>query len=119
MRMEEKSEIKKLLEGEGEYVNEKYIANTFILEDDGMKGFFTLKFETPPSLRYFYVKKNYRNAKHSRFLIKAVKQIIEDFGFNKFVIVVEKTYLKKIVEHYFKIKPYADDGKFSFYLAEV
>lgn len=108
-------------EDEGEGALNLTPANTFIVEDEkGIIGFFMMIIEQGlPSLRYFVVKKNRRSMKTSRAMIKKYQEFVRNRGFKASFIVVKKKYLKRVVEYYFKRKPYATKDNMYFYLVEV
>jgi len=123
MTIKDIPEVMDMLKQEGEYTGCSMvnIANTFICEDDdGLVGLFMMKIEQNlPSLRYFIVKRERRSMKVSRSLIVAYKIFCKKMGFTHSYITVKKDYLKRVVEYYFRKKPYAQKEGMWFYLVEV
>jgi hypothetical protein len=94
--------------------------NTYLLKDSDIIGFFTFRIEhNLPSLRHFYVNKNYRSMYNARRLLNEYKNLIKKLGFNKTIISTNKEYLQKFIEYYFKSKPYSFVEGLYFYYVEV
>ncbi len=93
---------------------------TWVLDEDGVKGFFTVKTAWGfPAIQHFCVGKEYRSMGNARKLIKAVKDIVCELGFKKMLLHSDKPYLHKMIEYYFKTKSYKEIDKRKFYLVEV
>lgn len=122
MTIEEFPEASQMLAAEGENYAYSYLSpsNTFVFDDNGMKGFFTIRVENnTPSIRHFLVKKEFRNIKNSFNLMRICKQFMKDIGFKKIFIVVKKKRLMKLIEYFFRVSPYDKKHGFYFYLVEV
>jgi hypothetical protein len=84
--------------------------NTYVWDEDGIKGFFHFRFEQNlPSLRHLVIKKEFRNIKNAAMIIQEVKKVVKYMGFNNFLITTEKDYLRKLVEYKLKTKPYCEN----------
>jgi len=95
---------------------------TFVLDDDGVKGFFTYYlFKGCPMLKHFLVFKNFRtpDMKYGRKLIKEFKNIIKNSGFKNFITSANEDYVKKFIEYYFKVKSNHSLNNENYYLVEV
>lgn len=89
--------------------------NTYVMED---VGFFNYKFEHGfPSLRHFCIRKDKRNSNNARQLFRFYRDLMKDFKWS--IINADKEYVCKIIEKYFKVKPYAQKDNTYFYLVEV
>jgi hypothetical protein len=114
------SVVIKLLEAEGEKVSAKLSpANTFVFTDGKqVYGFFSLSFEEIPVLRHFVIKKEFRSIKRAREAIKLFRSFMRNIN-PVCWIVVKKTYLKKMVQYYFKKEPYTVKEGCTWFLVEV
>ena len=94
---------------------------TYIMKDQGETiGFFSIRQEHGlPSLQHFCVNRAHRSAKNARLLVKAFEYIIREMGFRKAILHGCQYYVKKLIEYYFKCKPYAFKGERAYYLVEV
>lgn len=108
MQPEDFKEILLMLISEGyKPNNDMYPANTYIWDDNGVKGFFHFRIEQNlPALKNFVIKKEFRNIDNARMLIKKYTEVIGNLGFRVSFIQVKKEYLKKLIKYYFKILPY-------------
>lgn len=125
-RYEEKDdrELKEMLAVEGINEDEMFYKNpeadTFVLDKNGIKGFFTIrKTYGFPSLQHFATKRQFRSASLARELAGGLKLIIKLNGLKKMIIHAKEGYLRKVVEYYFKAKPYSVKGETSWYIVEV
>lgn len=122
VKKREVKKLRKMLANEGEisscnYINER---NTYVLIHWKIIGFFTYKFEHGlPSLRHFLVKDGYKSMATGRFLIKAYCELMRELGYTKSIIAIKKYYLCRMVEYFFKKKPYAFENGMYFFLVEV
>lgn|SRR5574343_85153 len=95
---------------------------TFICENDNGKiiGFFTIGEEHGfPSIRHFCVSREYRSAVNARILAKEMVEVLKKIKPMKILAHAKKEYLQKIIEYYFKAKPYAVADDYNYYLIEV
>ena len=95
--------------------------DTFVLDDDGkVKGFFSIKNEWGfPSIEYFCAKREYRSPALARELTRAFTWVIKINRFPKAIIHATKAPIRKCIEYYWKIKPYAFKNDKAWYLVEV
>lgn len=95
---------------------------THVLENGEILGFFTIREERGvPSLQHFCIKKKYRSNKNARLLAKFFKAVVMRKG-SLFAIVHavrNKPCLKRLIEFYFKAKPYAETENKFWYLVKV
>jgi hypothetical protein len=92
---------------------------TFVLEEDlRVMGFVTLAIahDVFPSVQHFVVAREYRTPARARFLVKALRRVIRDAGYPKFIVHAERAYLRRLIEWYFRATPYAFDDRRAFYL---
>jgi hypothetical protein len=79
--------------------------HTFIMYDKGIKGFFTYFFyEGYPVLQHFCVFKKFRHIKYARQMIKGLVDVIKKEGHKHLVVSADQSYLRTIIEYYFKVK---------------
>ncbi len=92
----------------------KLIINRYFEEDGKLKGFIQINFiRGIPHLHYFYLHKPYRNLSTWRKLSKIFTSIVRELGFDKALIHARNDRQMKLIEYYFRTKPYAinyDDG---------
>jgi len=123
MKVPDIQDMKNSLLGEGTIleIDKMYPENTYIWKiDDIFAGFFHFRIEqNVPSLRHFYISKDFRNINNARGLLNEYKKIVHGMGFNVSFISVNKPYLEKLVEYKFKKGPYARQGNVTAYLVEV
>jgi hypothetical protein len=87
---------------------EMFPTNTYIWDEDGIRGFFYFKFEQNlPSLRHLVIKKEFRNIKNAAMIIDEIKKVVRNMGFKYFLGTTDKEYLRKLVEYKLKVKPYS------------
>jgi hypothetical protein len=95
---------------------------TWVVDEDGVKGFFSLRMEhNMPYLVHFCVKRADRCHALARRLVMAFKNVVKSLGYGKAIIntPTENDFLNRLVSRYFKARPYSTDGVVKFYLAEV
>lgn len=95
---------------------------TTIMQNGKVLGFFTLHEEHGmPSVRHFFVGKSHRTPDNARWLVKGMRGsvIVKDHPQMIVHAVKDRPYIRKFVEYYFKVKPYAEDDKAWFYKVEV
>jgi len=117
--------MKELLLAEG--VPEDEIAvdeyPTYTIEEDGeVVAFYTIKMEHGlPSLQHFVVKDTNRNHSVARRLVRSFREKVKEHGYGQAIIHCDhdKKRLAKLIEAYFKTKPYADAHSKWWYLVEV
>lgn len=97
----------------------KFSSNhTFILGE--REAFFTYYIDRGfPHLIHFAVSKNNRSVELARLLIKSFQGCVLSLGLTKAIIHSNNSYLSKFIEYYFKVKSYASDNNYKFYLVEV
>jgi len=116
----DKEFCREILDAEGITEGHEYENSpTWILEDDLTIGFFTIVLDTFPKLQHFCIKGDLRTMVRARIMIKAVKQVLRDWGVGQFLINSPKEYLNKMIEYYFKTKPIFKNEKSKTYLLEV
>ena len=92
---------------------------TWVLEDDGLIGFFTLRREKGlPNLVHFAVSKERRSMANARKLVKALVSTARYYG-KTMILHSKKTYLDKIIQYYFKTKPFVHANGYNFYHVEL
>jgi hypothetical protein len=97
-----------LLEGVKLEKEEMMPINTYIWDEDGIKGFFFFKFEQNiPSVRHLLIKKEFRNIKNAAMIIQELKKVVKSLGFKYFLATTNKEYLSKLIEYKMKKKPYS------------
>jgi len=91
-----------------------------LLEDQEILGFFTLrKQHNFPMLQHFCIKRGKRTPELARLLIKGFKKVMQELGFNKVIIPSKEEYLEKMIQYYFKTKPYASTKRAKYFLVKV
>ena len=109
----DKERLTKMLKSEG-IKNMGFEKHTTWVTDE---GFFTIREEHGfPYLIHFYVDKDKRSINSARKLIKSVRSVVRT---GKMLIHSKKSYLDKFIQYYFKVKPYARENSYNFYLVEV
>jgi len=111
-----------LLKKEGLKENEITINQPGYYTIETLDGFFTWHFEQGvPSLQHFLVVKEKRNTKTARELIKKFLSLIKTGGFTQCIIHCRKDNqrLIKLINYYFKTKPYAEKDNLLWFLMEV
>jgi hypothetical protein len=92
---------------------------TCCAEENGeVIGFFTIRHEWGiPSLQHFCVHPLHRNGKVSRAMMRRVKELVG----GQMIVSIYKgaDWIKKLVESYFRTKPYAEGNGKHWYLVEV
>jgi len=108
-----------VIEGYTMELNNMLPCNTYVMKnDEKIMGFFHFIIEQEiPSLRHLFIKPEFRNIKNALCLINYYTNLIKDFKYT--IIIVNKEYLKKLIEYKFKKKPYSEDKGYSSYLVEV
>lgn len=117
-------ELNEMLNLEGVPSDEtSYMDNpTFIQvnKDEKIVGFFTIGEEHKmASIRHFCVGRKYRGAESARSLIKNMIDILSEFGIKKFIAHGKGVNMHKIIEYYFKVKPYNVCLPYKYYIIEV
>lgn len=94
---------------------------TYVYEDDGIKGFYTYKIEHEvfPHLKHFCVTRDSRNGKIARELIKDFRQRLKAQGYRKAIVHAKDESLEKIIGWFFRVKPYREENGHKFFIAEV
>jgi len=94
---------------------------TMVLEDDKkVIGFFTLrKQHNFPMLQHFCISREHRSPKNARLLIKSFKEVCKQLKFNKVIIPSMDKKLEKMIQYYFKTKPYAFLENKTFFLVKL
>lgn len=118
------AELKEMLKAEDVKEEDMSYDNleTYILEDDEILGFFSIKTEWDfPSLQHFVIKQNNRSPKVARALIRFFVAIIKLKGIKKAIIHVSenKKYLNKFVRYFFRVQPYAFRDDRNWYLVTI
>lgn len=113
-----------MMDKEGYRGGEVEIENTatFVLLDNEIKGFFSIKMaNNMPYLSHFVTKKEFRSHSLARKLVTWFKTVVRGFGFSKAVVNVPEgnEYLNRLVQRYFSVQPYAVEQNKQFYLVEV
>jgi hypothetical protein len=108
-----------IIEGYNMELNNMLPCNTYVMRnEEKIMGFFHFIFEQNiPSLRHFFIKPEFRNLKNALCLINYYINLIKEFKYT--IIIVNKKYLKKLIEYKFKKKPYAEDREYFSYLVEA
>lgn len=93
----------------------------YYLEDKGeVKGFLAVNFKKGfPHLQHFYLNVRYRNADNVRTLIKAFVNIVKKLGYKTAYIHACTGRQMKLIEYYFKKKPYGLKDKHAWYIVNV
>jgi hypothetical protein len=108
------------LEGTKLEKEEMIPVNTYVWDEDGIRGFFHFRFEQNiPSLRHLIIKKEFRNIKNAAMIIDEWKKVIKGLGFNYSIVLTNKPYLQKLVEFKLKGKPYSTKDYVTAYCVEV
>jgi hypothetical protein len=94
---------------------------TYLLKDGNeIIGFFTVGIlRSFPVLRHFIIDKKHRSPSNARKLGRAFCALCKVKGFTHVFVNAKKDYLKKVIEYYFKKKPYTDVDGTSWYFVEV
>lgn len=95
---------------------------TFVVDEDGVKGFFSIRMEqNMPYLVHLCVKRESRTPAMLWKLSRYFKNVVRSFGYQKAIINTPKgdNYLSRLVSRYFHVRPYAADNAVQFYLVEV
>jgi hypothetical protein len=80
------------------------------------KSFFTLKSDKGfLHLVHFCVDRKYRSVETMRTLLKAINEVVV----GKLIIHSNKEYLNKVIEYYYKEKPYESENGINFYLVKM
>jgi len=89
-----------------------------ICVDKDIVGFFSyVIIKKVPFLWHFCIKREYRSFKNAHFLIKEYRKCIKNMGYNKTLILLDKDYLCKLVERYFKTMSLGEvNGKKVYYV---
>lgn len=110
------------IEGFPEEDTSFYENATWVMDSDGPKGFYSLRMESGlPYMVHFCIKRGWRCHESARKLIRAFKNTVTSFGFNKAIIGIprDNTYLKRLASCYFNAEPYSANEEDEFYLVEV
>jgi N-acetylglutamate synthase-like GNAT family acetyltransferase len=122
MKAEDIPELTEMLKQEGTKLEKEEMmpVNTYVWDEDGIKGFFHFRFEQNiPSLRHLVIKKEFRNIKNAAMIIDEWKKVIKGLGFNHSIVLTNKPYLQKLVEFKLKGKPYSSKDYVTAYCVEV
>jgi GNAT superfamily N-acetyltransferase len=113
-KLTKKDDIKNKIK---EFTNMEFLENSKTYVDDaGLISYFLYKGN--PILQHFYVYPEHRKIENARKLIKDFIELLKKKGFKVFIVSSKKTYLNKVIEYYFKVKPRSiNDTKY--YLVEV
>lgn len=95
---------------------------TWVYEDEGIRGFYTFKMEYDifPHLQHFCVDRNNRGGNIARALIKHFKDRVKVF--NKAIVnsPVNNGFVDRVIRRYFGVAtPYATDTEHKFYLVQI
>jgi hypothetical protein len=95
-------------------------AETYVMEDNDIIGFFGYRMEHDyPSLKHFCLDRKHRGLGNACKLMREYLNTIKKVGYNKsFFSAGDKT-LIKLLEWYFKMKPYTEKDGIKFYFQEV
>lgn len=109
--------LKKMLEDEGV---DKLGGTMKVCEDKGIVGFYSYAIKREiPFLWHFCVKKERRSFRNALFLIREYMKQMKQMGYNKTLILVNKDYLCKLIERYFKTKSLGIVKEHNVYHVEV
>ena len=102
-----------------EFKDHKFdIHTTYVLGD--RDAFFTYYIDNgTPHLIHFAIKLSRRSNELARLLIKTFQGCLLSSGYTKAILHSRKSYLNRFIEYYFKVKPYAVENGYTFYLVEV
>ena len=95
---------------------------TWVYEDEGIKGFYTFKIEYDifPHLQHFCIRGDCRGGSVARALIRHFKDRIRVFRKAIINSPVSNEFVDKVIRRYFKIdKPYSVDNEHKFYWVNV
>lgn len=125
-RFDDTDFLNKMLSDEGLVKSEMIFDSglTYVFEEgENIKGFFTFKLPMTKflTLQHFCVGKDFRSPKMARVLAKALVEKVRSLKANKFIIncPIKNKGLQKILNYYFKTKPYANDLSNYYYLGTV
>jgi hypothetical protein len=97
--------------------------DTFIIEENGDQvAFFTMSEQhNLPYVKHFYTSRKHRNAKTARFLARSVNKYAKSKGAERIIFHTGKCRkgIQKVIEYYFKTKPYSIDGTNNYYCVGV
>lgn len=119
--------LERMLADEGLSESEMEIKSgiTYVLEEDKtIKGFFTFRGRLSHgflTLIHFCTKRGNRSPKLARDLVKALTEKVKELKTSKFIIDVKKDFpnVQRVIEYYFKVKPYAQTDNATYYLASI
>lgn len=94
---------------------------TYVLEEEGVvMGFATLAVAHGlPTLAHFFVARAYRTPARARFLARAVRTLAREAGYARMIVHGCSDPVRRVVEYYFRARPYAFDDGCAYYLVTV
>ena len=119
-RKEDEEFCKELLITEGIPEEEQIFKTnlTWIMEDGIPIGFFTLVQGEFMQLQHFGVRRGKRSIERARMMVKTIKKIVAECGLTQLLIKVQKKYLQRMIEYYFKTSPVFRNGYENTYLVK-
>lgn len=93
-------------------------ADTFVYDDNGVKGFYTYKIEHYgfPHLVHFCVERKSRGGSIARALISDFKKRMKGQGYVKSIVHAKSESIEKLLTKYTRTEPYAESNGLKFYL---
>lgn len=95
---------------------------TWVYEDEGIRGFYTFKMEHDifPHLQHFCVDRNNRGGNVARGLIAHFKDRVKAFHQAIINSPIDNHFVDKLIRRYFGVTaPYATDAEHKFYLVQI
>lgn len=95
---------------------------TWVVDENGVKGFFSMRMEENlPYLVHLCVKRQDRSPTILWRMARYFRNVIRSLGYKKALINTPKgeNNLSRLVSRYFHVRPYAADSVVQFYLVEV
>ncbi len=84
------------------------------------EGFFTMRIDNGlPAIVHFCVFKEKRSAQSARALAKHFKDTVRGWGFQQAYLHSKKDYIDRMIQYYFKTKPFAEKDGYRFYKVKV
>lgn len=109
-------------EGLGEQDMDFKKAATWVMDEDGPKGFFSVRMEHyMPYLVHFVIKQGERSPARFFRMLRGFKNVVRSFGYKKAIVNTMKhdDYTSSIASKRFRATPYGDDEHLKYYLVEV
>lgn len=91
---------------------------TFVLDEEGVvMGFFTLTMaHAVPHLVHFVIARAYRTAARARFLARAVRFLVRESGFPRWIMHARHARERRLIEYFWRTQPYALTDDRAFYV---